>query len=43
MHSHVQLPASIGALTKMVRLALHINELTQLPPELGNLTLLEAL
>jgi Leucine-rich repeat (LRR) protein len=37
------LPPSIGALTAMVRLSLHINQLEHLPPEIGNLVHLEAL
>ena len=37
------LPPGVGALTRMVRLSLHINRLEGLPPELGNLVHLEAL
>ena len=37
------LPPSIGALTAMIRLSLHINNLAHLPPEIGNLVHLEAL
>ena len=37
------LPPSLGALTRLIRISLHINQLEHLPPEIGNLVHLEAL
>lgn len=39
----LQVPDELGHLTNLVRLSLHINQLTSLPASMGNLVHLEAL